>query len=165
MLTTIADYNRMTGQETLHPLVTMAKPSTAPHARMMPAFYALIYNPSQASLRLYRPGDTLDFATDDCNGVLFHPDLLCGTRLQQDIDGYPVRCRCHALTDCERSTIADCLAGIDTELHHSIDRFSRPIIVSHIGLLLDYCVRFCDTKCKTDISIRNHDNRRKRKTG
>lgn len=77
---------------------------------------------------------------------LFHPDLLCGSHLERDIDKYPVRCRCKALQGYERQTIVDCLANIDTELHHSIDRFSSMIIVSHIGLLLDYCVRFCEKR-------------------
>ena len=29
-------------------------------------------------------------------------------------------------------------------MHHSIDRHSGTIIVSHIELLLNYCTRFCD---------------------
>lgn len=90
--------------------------------------------------------------------MLFHPDLLYNTHLEKDIEKYPIRCRCKSLTAYEQSVIYDCINEIDRELHYAIDRFTALIIVSHIGLLLDYCVRFCEATSKTDISIRNLDS-------
>lgn len=162
---TIEDFNRMAGLETRHPLVTVfrniANKSSlhTPHSSLKSLtsdFYALIYKPLQSSLHLYRPGDNIDLAPDAYEGVLFHPDLLCGSHLERDIAKYPVRCRCKALRDYERSIIVECLADIDMELHHSIDRFTGMIIVSHIGLLLGYCVRFCDHKSKADATINKY---------
>ena len=38
----------------------------------------------------------------------------------------------------------ECLHKIDKELEHAIDKHSRRLITSNIGLLLDYCMRFYD---------------------
>lgn len=158
---TIDMFNKMTGQETLHPLVTLADladDAPADELRMPCDFYALICRRSDAcgsttsgfSLRLVNPGEIFELPTAGSRpacgytGVLFHPDLLCGTPLEQDIDNYPCRCRCRSeLTEKERETISGCLREIRKELHHAIDRYSSAIIVSHIELLLNYCTRFC----------------------
>lgn len=155
---TIDLFNRLTGQETLHPLVGLADLSGGElHEDLcLPCdFYALICRKgggdgADTSLRLVNPGELFEIpsvrhrCTRGYTGVLFHPDLLCDTPLEQHIDRYPTRCRCRgALTGRERQTISDCLQEIDKELHHAIDRYSSTILVSHIGLLLNYCVRFC----------------------
>lgn len=82
--------------------------------------------------------------TDGYIGVLFHPDLLCDTPLEHSIDSYPYRCSClKVLCEKEQDTISDCIRCIAKELEHAIDRYSSTIIVSQIGLLLNYCTRFC----------------------
>lgn len=154
---TIDFFNKLTGQETLHPLVGLADLSNDDlneDLRLPCNFYALICHKSaddsNASLWLTNPGEmfeipaTYHLQTKGYMGVLFHPDLLCDTPLERNIECYPTRCRCRSvLTERERETISDCLQKIDKELHHAIDRHSGSIIVSHIELLLNYCTRFC----------------------
>lgn len=155
----IEDINRMTGQETLHPLVTVVGgdddvPAPCPAvwgeqaASASPSvcdFYALVCHPSCRRLCLYRPGDAFALPRDGgCQGVLFHADLLCGTSLERKIGRFAACCRDKTLTGTEMCIIDHALCEISRELHHSIDRFSAPIIVSHISLLLDYCSRFCN---------------------
>ena len=48
------------------------------------------------------------------------------------------------MSERERQTVLACLAEIQEELHHSIDRHSRRIITSHIEVLLNHCLRFYD---------------------
>ncbi len=157
---TIDRFNKLTGQETLHPLVGLADlTGDKLHDDLcLPCnFYALICRQEkqglQASLQLINPGETFEIPsarhreTKGYTGVLFHPDLLCDTPLEKCIDRYPTRCSCRsALTERERQTISDCLREIDKELHHAIDRHSSTIIVSHIELLLNYCTRFCSNQ-------------------
>lgn len=156
---TIDLFNRLTGQETLHPLVGMADLSgdALNDDICMPCdFYALICNrtetDSSVSLRMVKPGEMFEIPsvqhcrTRGYTGVLFHPDLLCDTPLEECIGRYPTRCCCHsALDGREQQIITDCLKEIDKELHHAIDRHTSTIIVSHIVLLLNYCTRFCSS--------------------
>lgn len=148
---TINTFNRLTGQETLHPLVGIAdltddcldsdidRPCN---------FYAMLCN--EERLRLVIPGDIFRIPAAKnrhkygYTGVLFHPDILCDTPLENEISGYACRCNCHKkLCDKERETIHGCIDLIAHELEHSIDRYSSTIIVSQIGLLLNYCTRIC----------------------
>ena len=154
---TIDLFNKLTGQETLHPLVGLANLSGDKLSKdlLMPCnFYALICRPDgngvRTSLQLVNPGEMFEIPAvfhrnvKGYTGVIFHPDLLCDTSLERHINDYPTRCSCYgALTERERQTIADCLERIDKELHCAIDRHSSAIIVSHIELLLNYCIRFC----------------------
>lgn len=155
---TIDRFNKLTGHDTLHPLICMVDLSRTDldEAVGMPCdFYGLLYCDSDGSgtewLRLIRPGETVELPVksnrraDSYSGVLFHPDLLCDTPLENRIETYPGRCRCRgALSEHERQIIADNLREIGEELRHAIDRHSASIIASHIELLLNYCVRFCN---------------------
>lgn len=148
---TIDTFNKLTGQVTLHPLVSIAdltddrldadvdKPCD---------FFALLCNDEQ--LRLVIPGETIRIPSarhrDDqgYTGVLFHPDLLFDTPLEHDIMNYKCRCDCHKqLCENDRATIDSCIEQIAHELEYSIDRYSSTIIVSQIRLLLNYCTRIC----------------------
>lgn len=159
---TIDRFNKLTGHDTLHPLICLVDTPQADlgeYVGMRCDFYGLLYCDSTARetapptecLRLVRPGETVGLLlrphrrSDGCAGVLFHPDLLCGTPLETRIESYPGRCRCRgALSEHERRIIADSLREIGEELHHAIDRHSASIIASRIELLLNYCVRFCN---------------------
>ena len=44
---------------------------------------------------------------------------------------------------------------IEQELHHAIDKHTRELVVSHIELLLNYCLRFYDRQFITREEI-NH---------
>lgn len=154
---TIDRFNKLTGRETLHPLVGIVdlSPGRLHEDLCQPCnFYALICNSggveSFTSFCLLCPGEmfrvpSMAHGGDGCySGVLFHPDLLCDTPLERHIGDYPARCRCRGgLTERERRIISTSLREIDRELHHAIDRYSSTIIVSHIELLLNYCTRFC----------------------
>lgn len=148
---TIDTFNRLTGQETLHPLVGIANltgDNLVSDVCRPCDFYALLCEEDR--LRLVIPGETLRIPsarnkrTAGYTGVLFHPDLLCDTPLQKEITSYTCRCICHKkLCENDRKTIHECLGLITHELEHSIDKYSSIIIVSQIGLLLNYCTRFC----------------------
>ena len=156
-LMTIDRFNKLTGHETLHPLICMvdlSRTNLNEDIRMMCDFYGLLYynDPEQDKisgkewLRLIYPGETVEIPlnrhrhTGCCSGVLFHPDLLCDTSLENRIETYPKRCCCKGtLSEHERNIITDNLREIGEELHHAIDRHSASIIASHIELLLNYC--------------------------
>ncbi|WP_303033838.1 helix-turn-helix domain-containing protein, partial [Bacteroides acidifaciens] len=79
-------------------------------------------------------------------GVLFHPDLIRGTSLGQNIKNYSffsyeVSEALH-LSDQEKEIVTDCIHKIQIELEHAIDKHSKQLIVRNIELLLDYCMRF-----------------------
>lgn len=160
-LMTIDWFNKITGQETLHPLictVDLSRTDLSEDIRMTCDFYGILYyNVSKQDktsgkewLRLICPGETIEIPsrqhrhTGCYSGVLFHPDLLCDTPLESQIRTYPEHCLCrNALSRRGKSIITENLREIGEELHHAIDRHSAAIIASHIELLLNYCVRFC----------------------
>ena len=89
----------------------------------------------------------------NAHGIRFHPDLIRGTALGQEIKNYSffsyeTREALH-LSEEERETVMDCLHKIETELKHSIDKHSRRLICANIGLLLDYCMRFYERQFTT----------------
>lgn len=148
---TIDSFNRLTGQETLHPLVGIADLSADrldSDVEKPCNFYALLC--SGHRLRLVTPGEKFRIpARCHCRdhgytGVLFHPDLLCDTPLEGNIEAYTCRCECErALCPAEMKEIDDCIRLIARELDHSIDRHTGTIIASQIGLLLHCCTRIC----------------------
>lgn len=148
---TIDKFNRLTGQETLHPLVGIADLSADCLECDIDRpcdFYALLCD--EERLRLVSPGETFTIPSAghrrQCGyiGVLFHPDLLCDTPLEENIARYTCRCNCHKpLRASEKKAISGCIAQISRELQHSIDRYTGTIIASQIGLLLNYCIRIC----------------------
>ena len=89
----------------------------------------------------------------NAHGILFHPDLIRGTALGQEIKNYSffsyeTREALH-LSEEERETVMDCLHKIEIELKHNIDKHSRRLICANIGLLLDYCMRFYERQFTT----------------
>lgn len=80
--------------------------------------------------------------------LLFHPDLIRGTSLGHNMNGYTffsyqVHEALH-LSAYEKQTVLECFGKIEHELKHAIDKHSRKLIVSNIELFLNYCVRFYD---------------------
>lgn len=79
-------------------------------------------------------------------GLVFHPDLIRGTSLQEKMKEYSfftyeVEEALH-LSEKENEVLAECVSKIDRELNENIDVYSQMIIVSQIELLLNYCTRF-----------------------
>lgn len=159
-LLTIDRFNKLMGQETLHPLISLVDLSDTNlrhDLRLTCDFYGLLYCPAAAGelpaggrpLRFIHPGETVEIpSASHCvgcgyRGVLFHPDLLCDTPLEERLEKYDLECRLHrSLSEQEGRTVADCLQRISQELHHAIDRHSALIIASHIELMLNYLERF-----------------------
>jgi len=169
---TVAQYNKMRGVETLHPLITVLDLSKA---KPMPAktfnfgVYAIylkelkcgelkygrnLYDYQEGTLVFIAPGQVLgvqpNVKTFEPKGwaLLFHPELINGTPLGKRIHdysffSYDVNEALH-LSDKERQIVVDCFSKIEYELKQSIDKHSKTLIASNIELFLNYCTRFYD---------------------
>ena len=92
-------------------------------------------------------------------GLFFHPDLLNRTHLggmmqRYEFFSYNSTEALH-LSASEVELFRQVLNLIETELQRPIDNHSRELIVSHIELLLNYCLRFYDRQFITREEI-NH---------
>ena len=169
-LDTVDQYNRLFGLETLHPLVSVVNLSEATrfptHFTMNYGVYALflknvkcgdirygrqIYDYQEGTVTSFAPGqvvevDMLQGVRPNAHGLLFHPDLIKGTSLGQDIKHYSFFSYASAealhLSEEEKGIFMDCLEKIEMELQHPIDKHSKRLISRNIELLLDYCMRF-----------------------
>ncbi len=79
-------------------------------------------------------------------GVVFHPDLIRGTSLNDKMKdysffSYEVSEALH-LSEKEKQILNECVQKLDAELQENIDVHSQAIIVSAIEMLLNYCSRF-----------------------
>lgn len=169
-LNTVDDYNRLFGLETLHPLVNVIDLSQATsfptHFTVNYGVYALFlketkcgdirygrqpYDYQEGTITSFAPGqvtetDMPEGVKPKAKGIVFHPDLIKGTSLGQEIRSYSFfsydsREALH-LSDDEKTIILDCLSKIRMELTHPIDKLSQKLISRNIQLLLDYCMRF-----------------------
>lgn len=167
---TVEEYNKLFGLETLHPLVNVIDLSEA--TRFPTRFtinygiYALflketkcgdirygrqVYDYREGTITSFAPGqvsetEMLEGMKPTARGIVFHPDLIKGTSLGQEIKSYSFfsynSTEALHLSDEEKSIILDCLAKIKMELTHPIDKLSKRLIARNIQLLLDYCMRF-----------------------
>lgn len=169
---TISEYNAFNNNETLHPLVSvvdLSKAAPRSGSRMYFGFYTIFLKDVKCGDLVYgrhtydyQEGTLIFFAPGQVAGVnskgemyqpkgyalVFHPDLIHGTPLGRHIQeytffGYQSNEALH-LSERERKIILDCLSKIGYELEHAVDKHSKPLIVSNIELLLNYCVRFYD---------------------
>lgn len=165
-------YNKLFGFETRHPLITVVDLSEATRWPLRTRFaygvYALFlkdarcgdikygrksYDYRDGTIVCFAPGQVVEveMAPDTRPagyGLLFHPDLIRGTALGQEIRNYSFFSyetnEALHLSDDERQTIRDTLQKVEQELDHAIDKHSRRLITANVGLLLDYCMRFYD---------------------
>ena len=176
-------YNKLYGLETLNPLVSLNKAtSSVDLIRFNYGIYALYlklekacdikygrqtYDYQEGTIVCFAPGQTAETnpTTDkvqvNAHGILFHPDLLRGTSLGKSIKkytffSYEVNEALH-LSEEERSIVMDCLKIIRMELEHGVDKHSKTLLVNHIELLLNYCMRFYErqfiTRGKTNRDV------------
>ena len=174
---TIDQYNKLFGLETRHPLVSVVDLSKATqwpeHCKINYGVYALYlkdtycgnimygrqsYDYQDGTIVSFAPGQIVETklikdVQPNAHGILFHPDLIRGTALGQEIKNYSffsyeTREALH-LSEEERETVMDCLHKIEIELKHNIDKHSRRLICANIGLLLDYCMRFYERQFVT----------------
>ena len=180
---TVDRYNKLFGLETKHPLVSvidLSKSTTWPtRARFHYGVYALFlknikcgnirygrqyYDYQEGTIVCFAPGQVADVAMDENTrpaalGLIFHPDLIRGTALGQEIKNYSFFSyeanEALHLSEEERQTVIDCLHKIETELDHPIDKHSRRLISANIGLLLDYCMRYYERQFETRKVVNN----------
>ena len=179
-------YNKLYGLETLNPLVSVIDLNKATSSvdliRFNYGIYALdlklekacdikygrqTYDYQEGTIVCFAPGQTAETnpTTDkvqvNAHGILFHPDLLRGTSLGKNIKkytffSYEVNEALH-LSEEERSIVMDCLKIIRMELEHGVDKHSKTLLVNHIELLLNYCMRFYErqfiTRGKTNRDV------------
>ena len=179
-------YNKLYGLETLNPLVSVIDlnkaTSSVDFIRFNYGIYALYlklekacdikygrqtYDYQEGTIVCFAPGQTAETnpTTDkvqvNAHGILFHPDLLRGTSLGKSIKkytffSYEVSEALH-LSEEERSIVMDCLKIIRMELEHGVDKHSKTLLVNHIELLLNYCMRFYErqfiTRGKTNRDV------------
>jgi AraC-like DNA-binding protein len=171
-LDNISQFNAMRGIETFHPLVSVfdfSKMKLIPEARAHYGFYCVFlkeancgdlkygcnyYDYQEGTLVFIAPGQVVGIgnkpgaASPKGWGLLFHPDLIRGTSLGQNIKkytffSYEANEALH-ISEKEREVVMDCLENIDHEVKHSIDKHSNTLIANNIELLLNYCMRYYD---------------------
>lgn len=184
-LDTIDKYNKLHGLETLHPLVSVIDLTKATKAVnnivLNYGLYALFlkqgksceikygrcnYDYQEGTIVSFAPGQVVEVSMieDEIQpkvyGLIFHPDLIRGTALGQNIRNYGffsyAANEALHLSERERGVVIDCLEKIQSELEHSIDKHSRQLISMNIELLLNYCMRFYERQFITR-EIANRD--------
>ncbi|MEO6286815.1 MAG: helix-turn-helix domain-containing protein [Dyadobacter sp.] len=171
----VSEYNAFNQHETLHPLVTVVDLSKADTRRIKTMYLGLYfvmlkgvacgdlhygkqyYDYQEGTLVFFAPGQVVSIENETYrpNGyaLVFHPDLLHGTSLNQHIHEYSFfSYQTHEslhISEREKQIVLDCLAKINYELEHALDHHSRKLIVSNIELFLDYCKRFYDRQFLT----------------
>lgn len=85
--------------------------------------------------------------------LYFHPDLIHGTSLGQNIGDYSffdyeVYEALH-LSEDEEKIVTDCIHNIETEYKQRIDNHSQRVIVSNLELLLNYSLRYYERQFNT----------------
>lgn len=166
----VEQYNELFGLETLHPLVSVVDLSKATkhptHATMNYGVYALFlknlkcgdirygrqtYDYQEGTVTSFAPGQVVEInmlpeTRLNALGLLFHPDLIKGTSLGQNIKQYSFFSyssnEALHLSEDEKAIFTDCLAKTRMKLVYPTDKHSRRLLSRNIELLLDYCMRF-----------------------
>jgi len=171
---TVADYNRLNGIETMHPLVSVMDFSKlnseySEHTHFYYGVYAVFlkevlcgelrygrnkYDYEEGSLVFISPGQLLEVIrnpevqTRKGWALLFHPDLIHGTSLGRTITDYNFFSydinEALHISEREKRMVLECFDKILFEISQPIDKHSKKLIVNNIQLFLDYCVRFYD---------------------
>ena len=179
-------YNKLYGMKTSHPLVTVIDLKKATrrfeNIRLNYGVYA-VFLKNNASCRLqygreyydyqegtvvsFAPGQVIDVESSgetvapDVVGLMFHPDLICGTPLADKINRYGYfdysQKEALHLSESERDIFLECLDKINREVEHPVDTHSADLLSANIQLLLEYLNRFYDrqfiTRHKVNSSV------------
>lgn len=182
-LNSIQDFNDYNGVETLHPLISVVHVENTEHikeCRMHYGFYALYlkenkgcklsygrteYDFDEMTVTSFAPGQVVTVEPNPearyskYIGLAFHPALLNRTTLGKQMSRYEffdyTSNEALHLSAQEVEIFKGVLSMIEQELHHAIDKHTRELVVSHIELLLNYCLRFYDRQFITREEI-NH---------
>ena len=180
-LDTVDKYNQLFGLETLHPSVSVIDLSEATrfpnHFTINYGMYALFlkdarcgdirygrqtYDYQEGTVVSFAPGQVVETEMEEgtrpmAKGILFHPDLIKGTSLGEEIKSYTFFSyksnEALHLSEEEKGIFLDCLAKIKRELTHSIDKLTKRLIARNIQLLLDYCMRFYERQFATRATV------------
>ena len=182
-LDTIQQFNDYNGMETLHPLVSVVHVESTEHIKecmMKYGLYALYlkenkgcklsygrteYDFDEMTVTSFAPGQVVTVEPNPevpfakYSALAFHPDLLNRTSLGKQMSRYEffdyTSNEALHLSVQEVEIFKGVLNMIEQELHHAIDKHTRELVVSHIELLLNYCLRFYDRQFITREEI-NH---------
>lgn len=169
---TVRQYNDYFGVDTPHPQVSVVEGVRAKPLRFCRKLYNVyailvkdtdcgslkygrsVYDYRQGAMLFLAPGQMMGSEDDgelhqpEGWALTFHPDLLRGTALAKTIGDYTYFSynanEALHLSAPERQAVVDCMVRIREELRCPADKHSRSLIVDHLKLLLDYCVRFYD---------------------
>ena len=165
----VQDFNDYYGFETQHPLVSVVrntKPANLTARTVHYGIYALFLKENKGCKLSYGRTE-YDFdemtVTSFAPGQQIHvepnPDVVNRTQLGRNIGRYEffdyTSNEALHLSCGEIAIFRGVLDMIQQELHRSIDKHSRELIVSNIELLLNYCLRFYDRQFVTREEI-NH---------
>ena len=172
-LETVTLFNKQRGQETLHPLISVldqSKSTPVQAYKCLSDLYVIFlkdlkcepfqygrnqYDYQEETLLFIAPGQVFGFDFPETVlvqptgwALVFHPDFIKGTsfsnRFQEySFFSYEANEALHISTR-EKQLVLNCFKTIKEELEHGIDKHSKTLIISHIELFLNYCVRFYD---------------------
>lgn len=104
------------------------------------------------SVTAFAPGQKVTVVVDEGMAqprwtlLAFHPDFLARTALGSKMSSYSYFSynsnEALHLSKEEVELLGAVLGLIEREMKHNIDRHTRSIIISHIEVFLDYCLRF-----------------------
>ncbi len=185
---TVQEFNEYYGIETLHPQVSVVRYDREHEVTEGVYHYGLYalflkenkgcklsyglteYDFDEMTVTSFAPGQSVGVEANPevkypkWTALVFHPDLLARTALGRDMDRYEffeyTSDEALHLSAGEIEIFRGVLNLIGEELHRSIDKHSRELIVSNIELLLNYCLRFYDRQFITREEI-NHSVVRK----
>ena len=185
---TVELFNEYYGFETLHPLVSVVRydrPRAIRAATYHYGLYALFlkenkgcqisygrtkYDFDEMTITSFAPGQVVSVepapgvTTPKWTAIVFHPDFLARTSPGREMSKYGFFSynsnEALHLSAGEVEIVRSVLAIIRQEMHHTIDRQSRRLIVSNIEVLLNYCLRFYERQFITREEI-NHSTVRR----
>ena len=123
------------------------------------------YNFDAGTIITYSPGQHIDVSIlpgerPSARSVMFHPDYIRGTALEESIKQYTFFSYSHNealyVSEEEQQIFLDCLQRIKTELAKTHDDFQRDIVCMNLELLLKHCSRFYARQFETSREL-NHD--------
>ena len=168
-------YNKLYGLETLNPLVSVIDLNKATSSvdliRFNYGIYALYlklekacdikygrqtYDYQEGTIVCFAPGQTAE-TNPTTDKVQVNAHGILGKNIKKyTFFSYEVNEALH-LSEEERSIVMDCLKIIRMELEHGVDKHSKTLLVNHIELLLNYCMRFYErqfiTRGKTNRDV------------
>lgn len=182
-LDTIRSLNNFYGFEHLNPMVAVGhhcgafEPGTTTYEFGLYAIYIketkgcqinygrTKYDFDEMSVTSFAPGQKATTVIEDgmelpkWTVLAFHPDFLVRTSLGSKMSSYGFFSynsnEALHLSKEEVGLLAAVLSLIEQEIKRSVDRHSRSIIISHIEVLLDYCLRFYERQFYTREVINN----------